>query len=378
MALEHIHNLTQVIGARPAGTRPELLARRYVRHALSDLGITERIDEQHFDTPNTQGYALAAPLLLGLLGRFMGFRLGQSAALLAGSYGLYRALGFRRDWIGFPNEGESGNLIVKFPAAQSPKERVILTAHLDSSKHRFMSAAPESHDLMRVALTASVGLMAVAGIAQLFGMKWLSRLASIGSLAAVPFVALDEVGAFVDGANDNASGIACLLTIAAQLKAQPLANTEVWLAFTGAGEVGGRGIQALLDEYRVELAQAWIMDVDSVGAGEISYVTHHIGLSHLTDYEPHPDSLRLAIETARAHPSLGVQGLPAKGVSQVAHAHHRGFRTLQISGLGENGFPMNAHQYNDFASQIREETLTQATQFITALLHTLDQRGAIR
>lgn len=378
MALEHIQNLTQVIGARPAGTRPELLARRYVRHALSDLGITDGIDEQHFDTPNTHGYSIAAPLILGLVGRFMGFRLGQSAALLAASYGLYRSLGFQREWIGFPSEGESGNLIVKFLATQAPKERVILTAHLDSNKHRFMSASPETHDLMRVAFTASIGLLAAAGVAQLFGIKWLGRLAAIGALAAVPLVALDEVGAFVDGANDNASGIACLLTIAAQLKAQPLAHTEVWLAFTGAGEVGGRGMQALLDEYRVELAQAWIIDVDSVGAGEISYVTHHIGLSHLNDYEPHPDSVRLAVETARAHPALGVQGLPVKGLSQIAHAHHRGFRTLQISGIGENSFPVNAHQYNDLASQIQAEKLTHAAQFVTALLQTIDQRGTSR
>ncbi|PVE29958.1 hypothetical protein DC030_15445, partial [Enterococcus faecalis] len=66
--------------------------------------------------------------------------------------------------------------------------------------------------------------------------------------------------------------VAALLGLAAQLKQNPLAHTEVWFAFTSAEEVGCLGMHHLLDEYGHVLNNAYFIDFEMVGRQEIAYV----------------------------------------------------------------------------------------------------------
>src|SRR5690606_3669457 len=116
-------------------------------------------------------------------------------------------------------------------------------------------------------------------VAQWFGWNWLRKPTALALFSALPLTLLDESGPFVAGANDNASGVACLIGLGAVVNAEPLENTEVWLAFTGAEESGCQGIHHLLDAHRVELANAYFIDFERVGAGDIAYVTQHGSMS---------------------------------------------------------------------------------------------------
>jgi hypothetical protein len=378
--LAHVRALAGMIGPRPAGGRAELLARGYVKSALLDAGVTEPPEEQPFATPDTIGYALVYALGVALAGNLLSslsrrrLRGAGGALSLLGAYAIYQTLAGRRQPLNtLPPAAPSANLIVRLPPTGKVRRRAVLLAHLDTNKHR-LSFAPPARRLFRAAGSAGVTLTALNGLALLFGWRRARSLSLAALAGAVPLVTLDELGEFVPGANDNASGVACALGLAAQLTAEPLAQTEVWLAFTGAEEVGCVGLHALLDQHREALADAWFVNLSMVGAGDIAYITHHTGFTHFSAYEPDGESLAWAAETARANPQLGVRGKPMRAQDEVGALRARGFRGVCLTGVGADGWSVNGHQRADRLDGVEPRSLEQAARFAWAMLRTLDAR----
>lgn len=71
------------------------------------------------------------------------------------------------------------------------------------------------------------------------------------------------------GANDNASGVAVVMSLAERLAHEPLANTEVWALASGCEEVGSYGTQAFCDRRRPELPGLFGLSLDNVTGGAI-------------------------------------------------------------------------------------------------------------
>jgi hypothetical protein len=169
--------------------------------------------------------------------------------------------------------------------------------------------------------------------------------------------------------------MACLLGIGGQLQQTPLEHTEVWLAFTAAEEVGAVGLHALLDNHREALADAYFIDFEMVGAGEIAYVTDHSGMLAFNNYRPDNDSMALAVETARENPDLNVRGAPLTIVEEVAALRGRGFRGLCIAGVGDDGWLVNWHRSSDVVVNITPKSLERAAHFAWAMLKKLDGKA---
>ncbi|MDX1994270.1 MAG: M28 family peptidase [bacterium] len=379
--MTHVEALATAIGPRPAGQPEEARARQYIRYALSDAGLTE-VEEMPFPAPNTWGYAVAVPVLIGLMASALSrrgwlARLVGGAAALHAAYALQQAMRSQKQPYRFlfPS-GQSGNLIARIPAAETPRRRVVLIGHIDSNKHR-LSFTPTFKPLMRSGATAAIAFTALNGLAQMLNLKGLRRLSEWGMGASLATFLADELGGFVEGANDNASAVACLLGLGAHLAQNPLKNTEVWLAFTGAEESGCLGLHHLLDVYRETLADAWFVDFEMVGAGQIAYVTRHSGFSHLSEYEPDPESLAWALETARRNPAMSVRGAQMTMTEEVGALRGRGFRGICLAGVGEDGWLVNWHQYSDTAYNIDPAALEKAARFGLAMLHTLDERQTL-
>jgi Zn-dependent M28 family amino/carboxypeptidase len=78
---------------------------------------------------------------------------------------------------------------------------------------------------------------------------------------------------WVQGANDNGSGTAALLTVLERLADAPLPHTEVWGVFTGCEEVGRpNGAFAFEREYGHQLRDAEFLIIDHIGLGEPRYL----------------------------------------------------------------------------------------------------------
>jgi hypothetical protein len=381
--MRHIHALAVEIGPRPAGSAQEALARAYISQVLHEHGLGQP-QELHFDTPDTWGYTgLAAALItLGgnLLGRSRFGRLVGGLATLSVVYGLWRMFSAQRTPLeAFAPHNPTATLVVRIPPKGDVRRKLVLLGHTDTNKHR-LSFRPELKHNLLPAFSFVLGVGAINGAAQVLealGLKFvepLRRLSFLGILGGLGFTLADETGGFVDGANDNATAVACLLGLGAHLKAHPLEHTEVWLAFTGAEEVGCLGAHALLDAYGAELKDAWFIDFEMVGAGDICYITEHSGLSYLNTYKPDDESEAWALETARAHAEMGVRGAPMTILEEVGALRGRGYRGICLAGVGDDGWLVNWHQSSDNTAHIQPACVEKAARFAWAMIQRLDQK----
>ncbi len=372
---QHVSAIADGIGPRPAGSRAEMQARQYVRHALKDAGVEIMVDVQRFSVPETWGYAALTHTAVGVLSNLLPGKLRKAGALLT-LFSAYRLMQFmsggRSPFAGVAADEDSANLIVRIPAKGRARHKVVLMAHLDTNRHR-ISASPTVRPYFRMFTTAGIVLGFANAIAQWFGWNWLRKPTALALTAALPLLLLDEGGPFVAGANDNASGVACLIGLGAALNHEPLENTEVWLAFTGAEESGCHGIHHLLDAHRVELANAYFIDFERVGAGDIAYVTQYGSMSHLGGYQPDAESLELAIRAARNHTGLMVRGASVAMTDEVGALHSRGFRGITLTGVDADDEPIRWAQLDDTSQHIEPAKLETAARFALAMVQTLDE-----
>ena len=164
-----------------------------------------------------------------------------------------------------------------------------------------------------------------------------------------------------------------MLGLGAWLKQQSLKHTEVWLAFTGAEEVGGLGTHHLLDVYGEQLRDAWFIDFEMVGTREVVYIVDH-SISYLNLYGPDRTTLELAFETSRQFPELQVYGRAMTIVEEVGALRGRGYRALCLAGVGPDGWLANWHQRTDTLDNIQPIGLEKAARFALGMMQVMDER----
>ncbi len=379
----HVRKLAEEIGPRPAGHPAEMRARQYVRQVLCALGYDE-IETLPFPAPDTWGYALGNPLALTLASNLLGTRsrvgrLLGGATALASAYTLWRSTCVdKQPLAALSPRRQSATLIARVPPTEEPRRTLVLLAHTDSNKHR-PSFDPRFKKYLLGLTTTGLVSIASNGAAQiveaLTGNKGAAkfRKASFWAVVASLLIALyDETGPYVPGASDNASAVACVLGLAMHLCQQPLRHTEVWLAFTGAEEVGCLGTHALLDAYGDRLRDAWFLDFEMVGTKDIAYVTRHTGFSLLSAYRPDVESRAWAERVSRQHPDMGVQGRDMVIGEEVGALRVRGYRGVCLSGFGPDGWLENWHQSSDNVENLVPAGLEKAARFAWAMMRDLD------
>ncbi|NTW97551.1 MAG: Zn-dependent exopeptidase M28 [Oscillochloris sp.] len=378
--LRHVSALAYSIGPRPAGHETEARARTYIRKALEEIGITE-VKAQPFKAPDTWAYALGTPFALSLGGILLG-RLGWPGRILgtlvggAAAYLTWRAAsGLRQPLDQVGPQRTSANLIVRLPCEGRYRRTVVLLANVDTNRHRDSFSAARKAALPATT-TAMLGLQAAGVVAGAVGKPWLTRSIAAAQAATLGAIMADESGPFVDGANDNASSVACLLGIAAALGAQPLQHTDIWLVFTGAEEVGLVGAHALLDEYGDQLRSAYFVNLAMVGRGDLAYVSRHSGFSYLSGYAPDAESVALVERTASAERHFGIYGKDLMMLDQTAALRRRGYKGVCLVSLDADGWPANWHRDTDSIGNIQPEALERAARFSLAMLQTLDAEAS--
>jgi hypothetical protein len=381
--MRHVRAISGEIGPRPAGSAAEAEAFQYIRRALDETGLVHGRDLP-FQTPNTWGAPVLAALGVALLGNLLPTRAGRligAAAAGFAAHETWKLMGAREHQLQvFYPTTTSKTLVVRIPPTGEARQKLVFVGHTDTNKHRLSFSKellPHFHTLSTT-LLVTLALNALAQLLGAFGLplaRPLRQATLLGLLGSVVAQSVDELGGYVDGANDNASALACVLGMGAHFSQQRLQHTEVWLAFTGAEEVGCLGIHALLDAYDHELKGAYFVDFEMVGAGDLVYVTQHSGGSYLNGYAPDEDSLKLALATAQQNPSLGVRGAPMRMMEEVGALRSRGHKALCIAGQGADGWLAHWHQYNDNLGNIQPAALEKAARFAVAYANNVDAQA---
>ena len=147
-----------------------------------------------------------------------------------------------------------------------------------------------------------------------------------------------------------------------------LAEKEIWFVATGAGEPGGYGMRALLDAYGEDLRDAMIINLDTVGAGAVSFITHEGATTR------HHADRRLVSQSKRTarDKDLSVRGRTrTDGSGDAVVALAKGFRAMSVMAFDINGRLPNWHWHTDTVDTVSEDTIEQAAAFVSALVRDL-------
>lgn len=385
--LPWVEHLSAVIGPRHPTSKAEREAARYIHDTIAQVGGRWEIINQPFRSIDGFRYRLAPLAAITGINLLFGLQRSRQCQWFSGGLSVGLSILSRDAFLARPAlwetwlpRGESQNVIVRISPRGTVTRRVVFLAHMDSGVHRLTTSKQAVRHLPRtlggVTLLALVGgvLTALSGRSQ----RWRGLRALIGgtALAAAGLAVADEFGPDVSGANGNASGVAALLGLAANLQQQPLDSTEVVLAFTGSATAVSTGAEKLATHYGTPWSDALWVVVNNVGVGELAWVTRH-GISPYAYYHPHPAAVRLMEQVANHHPELGLMGKNMLTLDEVSILRDRNLRAVALTGYDRaTGLIPHWRQSSDTMHVIEPDTLARAAQAVWAVAQQVDHASA--
>lgn len=372
--LQDIQTLANDIGPRPPLSQGMLNALDFVEQRLKMLGFAPKRDV--FFSPEHLFMRWAPAGVLTIAGIWLsGLQNRWLRPIGVGLLGI-AAWGARQTRLGTPTWYEqlmvqhpAENLYATLPASGERRERLVFIAHIDSDRHRLMSSA-QLRNFLGDACTTIERLPTLAVTLPQGKAHWVRRSMAAFTAVQLTRLLLDEGGTPLPGANDNASGVAILLALAAALNETPLQHTEVVLAFTEADTLSTRGLEALLHEHRDDWQDArWIV-LDSVGAGELCWVVNDTT-------RPERALEKLVQQLADANRHWGLFGRPLAMPDPSAPLQSEHFDTLVLVGYQrETDYAVQWRTRGDATDIIEPDTLAKTWDVLWSLVERIEEGAA--
>lgn len=369
-------------GGRGACSAEEARAAGFMREKLEALGLDVTV--QRFRTCSS----FALPVLFHILVAFLGailigccpvtamLLIGLAAVSFTGEYTcrwriLSRILPTR----------VSQNVIGRH-RPEDPQRTIILSGHLDSAQaglifqprlvQLFSKKRTSTGPLFPLA-TAMVLLFLVALISAFGGEGALLTL--IDWLAAVVLVVSGVLmvqwmrAENVPGANDNASGIAGVLTLAESIMKKIPKKTEFYFIGFGAEEPHLTGSIEFVRAYshRFDPENTYIINMDGIASGKLHYTTGE-GIIWPQSYPDQELSILARTLTRAGKRFADIQPVIPKGHTDALPFAMAGFKVISLVCLEENGAPTNYHQPGDSSENMHWEHTELALEFIEAIV----------
>lgn len=263
-----------------------------------------------------------------------------------------------------------------------PHRLLVVTAHYDSPKYSSFSESKVWRSVRWLhigVILIMVGILiscAMQGIAESNGatesgwntLRWFlaAGLACVG----MGLYFMESQSEFSRGANDNATGTAVLLSLAASLTKNPLQTTNVLLVATGAKGGWFGGMQALMRTQDFERHDTFFLNLDSLGAGDLGY-TKREGLMH-------------AFGTSKVLRAIAKNAAPEYNASQFTYRGWptdaliplaRGYNAMTVMARDSDGLPPHSGTSEDRADAVDYYTLSDASAFVEEIVRSLDRLG---
>ncbi len=383
-AMDHVRHLAGSIGPRGTGTAGERAAAEHAGRHLADLGLDVHVEPFSAPVSGWRGFAIAAATALLASAAFVsGGRFGAAVGgvvLTVATVSVFLEMYFRPNPLrALVARVESRNVWASVRPVEPPAARVVLVAHLDTHRTPWAFRSPARLTLFRVA--TAVGIVAFVLGAALFLAGTLVDLGpwrwTVATLAPVYALVLaltwpTDRTPYTAGANDNASGVGVVLSLARRLASAPLARTEVSLLLSGAEEVGSYGAQAFVARHRRELADALVVSIDNVGGrGTGPCFTTVEGM--VWPLRPDGGLLAHARGLAAERTDLGAYERPYTTLHTDATCFMAaGVRSLSFVGLTPAGVIPDWHTVHDVVERVDPDAVARVEAFVWALLHRID------
>jgi len=278
----------------------------------------------------------------------------------------------------------SCNVVARAGAAR-PKRRVVFSAHIDTAQAGWLfsptvadffasrsratgdeSPPPGPNALPEALLLANALLLGAVWLgAEGFLVGTARWLLGLGLVVGAALTVQWARAVPSPGANDNASAVAAMLTSAEQLLAQLPEDVELWVVGTGAEEVGLCGMREFVDAHPDwPRERSYFVNFECVGGGALHWVRTE-GTLAKSGYPP--QLLELARRIAESDAYGDVTGTDLLASTDARIPASRGFATLSLISLEENGVPRNYHRPEDVPEALDMTLVIRAADFGTAV-----------
>ena len=221
-----------------------------------------------------------------------------------------------------------------------------------------------------IAGPALVSLGSAAGLGRLAGrdlLRWLGVGLSAVSAAALADIARRPA---VPGANDNLSGVAVALEVAAAVAASPVAGLRLLFVSAGAEEALQQGVREFARAHfgALDPERTWFLTLDTVGSGRLVMLEGE-GTVRMHDYgAPFKD---LVADCARQAGVPLIRGLRSRNSTDGTVPRRHGFATVTLVSVDDRKMLPNYHLYSDTPENVDYRSVTGAVRLTEAVARRL-------
>jgi hypothetical protein len=270
--------------------------------------------------------------------------------------------------------------------------RLILCAHYDAARTGWLFRPRVQRRMARLwrflpgrnlfglLFFAIAAMLPILG-ARMAGIEadWLSALQLVPTIVLVIalFALLDiALSDVVPAANDNASGVATVISLAEELDRTERLEIDLWVLLTGAEECITEGMRAFVRAHRNELdsESTYFLNVDTVGYGTVRYITAE---GPILTYRMAPRLVELAeaVATADRERGGGYGARPWRHplLTDALPVASRGYPAISLRCLDEHDLVPTYHNHTDTPDRIDPEALERVHGFALELIRALDR-----
>mgnify|MGYP000173501768 CR=1 FL=1 len=333
---------------RGTATREAAEARKRLETYLKASGVS--VKQQAFLSPRTNSWEIMGISLVLALGGLIPNGVVSIVGLFA--FWAYFCL-WNVPWSRFTDKYSSANLIAE---KGEGRRTLVIMAHIDTAKPYFLNS-PNNVRSFRIFFLITTAL-AIASVPLAF--FWLPGARLVGMFFLIQAGLMywrERSSDYVNGANDNASGVTVATQLFLDLAPRLMNEWQLKLVITGAEEVGAKGAKALLKGGEIP-ENALILNIDNVGLGKLHYSE---GEGMLEYHKSKGRLLDAARSTTGADPvKYRLAFLDTLPFSKA------GYDCLTLIRL-ENGVPPNWHWKTDTPEQVNPDALVGTYVYARAL-----------
>ncbi|MFT5302696.1 MAG: hypothetical protein ACI87E_001387 [Mariniblastus sp.] len=382
------------LGHRGSATKNERFAADLLLEQLESRSIDCELEA--FCGQSSYGSRILIHLVLGMFGLGILFWIPVVSLLIS----LVALVSFLAETLAFPigvssllSMGRSQNVVGRISATKTARRRIVLCAHMDTQRTGWiwnasrvknftstlgLAPGPLKAPLFLLTLVLVVQLaLAVLVIAGLFEMEMSVLVIPFGFFYAFAMLLVGQwsIGAFVPGANDNATGVACVVALASRWGRTQHDETELVVLFTGCEESGSIGASSWAQRHSQELAQVptVFLNLDTLGCRQLHYLKHECALNGAILEYPQP---LLELCQTVAHEMRLEFTLPHRIPTQTDGLAFlvRGIPGITLTSSESGIFVPDYHLMSDRFEKLNFVSIQRATDFAWALMIELEQR----
>lgn len=380
--LEHIRVLSEDIGPRGSTTKGEREGAIYCLSAFHNIGLKPVLETF------TSARSIFHPHLMSSLVMLAAFIIypfgGRAVTGLAALLTILMLaselleLGFRDNLLRrIVPKGQSQNVYAVIPPSGEHCQDLVLIGHIDSQRTPFIFRSPgmvkvyQNFTTVAFVFFTAQTLLYSLGTFFRWGWVWYATIpTAICALLLAAICIEADLSPFTRGANDNASAVGLVLTLAEQFAAAPLQHTRVYCVCTGCEEVNHYGAADFFKRHRDEMVDPHGLVFELVGCAGPGWLTQE-GI--VIPFHSDSGLVRLVIELSAQHPQWGAYPVQIKGGnSELVDCIRAHIPAITLFGLKRDGEAPYWHQKADTFDKMEPSVMENTYALTWAMIQRID------